>query len=126
MCTEHLITLACRLDFSFSSCWLSSSDNSVADSASCFSFSRMFLIAPCLNPKPSSKVLQLGGTTNSNTFPRPSHSTYGTGLRRAHKKHTPQDNDNLSRMSNFTTYTTLTAPSFILARSRKSQHVTFT
>ncbi|KAJ3534181.1 hypothetical protein NMY22_g7033 [Coprinellus aureogranulatus] len=39
---KSLISLACRLDFSFSSLWLSSSDNAIADAASRFSFTRMF------------------------------------------------------------------------------------
>ncbi|CAK5267110.1 unnamed protein product [Mycena citricolor] len=35
---RHFLALSCRLDFSFSSVWLSSKDNSIADAASRFSF----------------------------------------------------------------------------------------
>ena len=53
----HLVALTCHLDFSFSSEWLSSSKNCIADAASHFSFSCMFSSAPWLNKKASSKLL---------------------------------------------------------------------
>ncbi|KAF5315910.1 hypothetical protein D9611_004922 [Ephemerocybe angulata] len=67
---KSLIALACRLDFSFSSVWLSSADNAIADAASQFSFKRMFDLAPYLDSQSSSKRLCLGGSTRK---------TYSTG-----------------------------------------------
>jgi len=77
---KKLIYLLCCPDFSFSSVWLSSSDNAIADAASCFSFSRMFELAPHLNPKPSSKCLRIGGTTSIHSGQKPLHFTFGTAL----------------------------------------------
>ncbi|CAK5284821.1 unnamed protein product [Mycena citricolor] len=58
---RRFLALACRLDFSFSSVWLSSKENSIADAASRFSFSHMFKIAPFLNRQPDSRRLRIGG-----------------------------------------------------------------
>ncbi|KAF7366908.1 Integrase/recombinase xerD [Mycena sanguinolenta] len=69
---RQFIALACRLDFSFSSVWLSSVENSIADAASRFSFTRMFELAPFLDKQPSSKHLQIGANTRR---------TYSTGQR---------------------------------------------
>lgn len=107
---QHLVALACQLDFSFSSEWLPSSENSIADTASHFAYSRMFSIGPWLNQKPSSKHLQLGGTSKTATTLKPSHFTYGTVWRPAHAARTTPDNGNLFSMLNSTTYTTPTGP----------------
>jgi hypothetical protein len=74
---KSLISLACRLDFTFSSIWLSSADNAIADAASRFSFTCMFQLAPHLHPKPSSKHLRIGGTNSTPSGPRPLHFTFG-------------------------------------------------
>jgi hypothetical protein len=79
----QLLQLACLLDFTFSSIWLSSSDNSVADAASRFSFSRMFSLAPNLQLKPSPRRLRIGGTSATPTCPKPSLSIFGTGSHQA-------------------------------------------
>ncbi|KAF5384415.1 hypothetical protein D9615_003302 [Tricholomella constricta] len=90
---QHLIALACRLDFTFSSVWLSSAENSIADAASRFSFTRMFELAPYLNKQPSSKRLQLGGTTKTAATQKPLHFTFGTVSPPALGKPTQPDNE---------------------------------
>jgi hypothetical protein len=87
---RHFLTLACRLDFSFSSVWLSSKENVIADAASRFSFTRMFELAPFLNQQPSSKRLQIGGMNSTPLSPKPSHFTYGTGSRPTPAERTPR------------------------------------
>jgi hypothetical protein len=74
---KSLLLLACRLDFIFSSVWLSSADNAIADAASRFSFTRMFELTPHLYPKPTSKCLQIGGTNSTPNGPKPSYFTFG-------------------------------------------------
>lgn len=108
---RHLIALSCRLDFSFSSAWLSSSANSVADAASRFAFTRMFQIAPQLNKKPSSKTLQLGGTNITGSTPKPLRSISGMASHPAPGKLTHQASGNSSTMSSSMVSTTPTAPS---------------
>jgi hypothetical protein len=59
--TMHLdrqfLQFACILDFSSSSLWLSSSENSIADAASRFSLARMFSLAPNLRPPRDASTL---------------------------------------------------------------------
>ena len=73
---RQILELACLFDFSFSSIWLSSTSNAIADAASRFQYARLFNLAPFLNRQPSSKVLQLHGSTNFTNIPRPSLFTY--------------------------------------------------
>ena len=73
---RQILELACLFDFSFSSIWLSSASNAIADAASRFQYARLFNLAPFLNRQPSSKVLQLHGSTNFANIPRPSLFTY--------------------------------------------------
>ena len=73
---RQILELACLFDFSFSSIWLSSASNAIADAASHFQYARLFNLAPFLNRQPSSKVLQLHGSTNFANIPRPSLFTY--------------------------------------------------
>ena len=75
---RHTLELACRFDFSFSSIWLSSSSNALADAASRFQYARLFELAPYLDRQPSSKAHRLNGSTNFDNIPRPSHFTYST------------------------------------------------
>lgn len=107
---RHLIALACRLDFSFSSKWLPSSENSIADAASHFAFTRMFSIAPWLNQKPSSKHLQLGGSSKTGITPKPLHFTYGMDSQQAPATHIPPASSNSYFMCSSTIYTTPTDP----------------
>ncbi|KAJ7731271.1 hypothetical protein B0H16DRAFT_205571 [Mycena metata] len=108
---RQFLALACRLDFSFSSVWLSSKENAIADAASRFSFTRMFELAPYLDPQSSSKRLRIGGTNNFPRGPRPSHSTFGTDSRRTPVVHTQRDNDPSSISLKSTVCTTPTAQS---------------
>ncbi|TFY57507.1 hypothetical protein EVJ58_g6982 [Rhodofomes roseus] len=67
-----LLMLAACLDFSFSSSWLPSKANALADAASRFQYSRLFELAPCLDRKTSSPIPHLSGlkrtlTTLDNT-----------------------------------------------------------
>lgn len=105
------IALSCRLDFSFSSVWLSSSDNAIADAASRSSFTRLFQLAPYLNRQSSSKTLRHGGMNNTDSGLKPSHFTFGTASRQARDAPTLQDSDNLSTSSSSTTFTTPTGQS---------------
>ena len=72
----QILELACLFDFSFSSIWLSSTSNAIADTASRFQYAQLFNLAPFLNRQPSSKVLQLHGSMNFANIPRPSLFTY--------------------------------------------------
>ena len=102
---KHLIALACHLGFSFSSVWISSVDNAIADAASCFSFSHMFTLALWLNQKPTSKHLQLSSIIRTGTTLRLSHFTFGIDLQPAHTKLSQPDNASLYYMSNSTIFT---------------------
>lgn len=89
---RRFLELACRLDFSFSSSWLSSASNAIADAASRFLYTRLFELAPHLETKPSPKVLRHLGTSNTPNGPRPSHFTYFTGSPQQHGTYTQQAN----------------------------------
>lgn len=108
---RSFLELACRLDFSFSSSWLSSADNAIADAASRFLYARLFEIAPHLDPKPSTKVLRLLGTQTIRNGPRPSHFTYFTGSHPRHETHIPQDNGPSANSPNYTASSTRTGTS---------------
>ncbi len=59
---KQFLALACRFDFNFSCVWLSSSDNALADAASCFAYTCLFNLAPYLDKtafleKPSKLVV---------------------------------------------------------------------
>jgi hypothetical protein len=108
---RHFLALACRLDFSFSSVWLSSKENAIADAASRFSFTRMFELAPFLDRQPSSKRLQIGGMSSTPPFPRPSHFTFGTGSRLTHARRTPPASAASSTFAGSTACTTMTEQS---------------
>lgn len=69
---RHFLGLACRLDFTFESHWIPTNDNSVADAASRFEFSRMFNSAPHLSRSPSRKVLSIADHFLPTSVPRPS------------------------------------------------------
>ncbi len=56
-----LLMLAACLNFSFSSVWLPSKENALADAASRFQYSRLFQLAPSLLPKPCSPLPHLNG-----------------------------------------------------------------
>ena len=75
---RQFLELACRLDFSFSSSWLPSADNAIADAASRFLYTRLRQLAPYLDQQQSSKVLRPLGTQTIANGPRPSHFTYST------------------------------------------------
>ncbi|KAJ3784186.1 hypothetical protein GGU10DRAFT_402288 [Lentinula aff. detonsa] len=108
---RSFLGLSCRLDFSFASLWLSSSENSLADAASRFAYTRLFKLAPYLNPQPSSKRLRLGGTITTPNLTKPSHSIFGMASPPVPEKPTPQANDLSSTTCDFTACTTATAPS---------------
>ncbi len=81
---HHFIGLACHLDFTFTSIWLSSSENVLADAASHFLYARLFQLAPYLNKQPSLKLLWIGGISDMHSSPKLLHSTSGMGLHPAH------------------------------------------
>lgn len=56
-----VIMLAVSLNFSFSCVWLSSEENALADAASRFQYSRLFQLAPYLEPKPCGPKSQILG-----------------------------------------------------------------
>jgi len=47
-----VVMLAAQLEFSFSSFWLTSTENTLTDAASCFAYSHLFTIAPLMHHKP--------------------------------------------------------------------------
>ncbi|KAG5717591.1 hypothetical protein E4T56_gene5241 [Termitomyces sp. T112] len=102
---QLLIALACRIDFSFSSEWLSSTENSVADAASHFSFSHMFTIAPWLNKKPSLKHLQTGGFSKTDTIPHLLPFIFGMDSQPAPDARTQPAKGNLFSTYSSTIYT---------------------
>jgi hypothetical protein len=71
---RQFVGLACRLDFTFESSWISTHDNAIADAASRFQFSRMFELAPYLSRTPSPVLLSLSDSQFTSTEPRPSSS----------------------------------------------------
>ena len=73
-----LLMLAACLDFSFTSSWLSSKENALADAASRFQYSRLFELAPQLERKSSSPNPRLTGLRRTLTSHDKLHSTYGT------------------------------------------------
>jgi hypothetical protein len=74
-----IVMLAAFLDFSFSSCWLSSAQNALADAASQFQYAHLFNLAPYLNKKSSLTSPQLSGIKRTLTSRPRSHSSSGTG-----------------------------------------------
>ncbi len=107
---RHFIGLACHLDFTFTSIWLSSSENALADAASCFSYACLFQLAPYLNKQPSSKLLQIGGISDMHSSPKPLHSTSGMGLHPAHGQPTSPVKSPSSNMSSSILLQTKTVP----------------
>ncbi len=73
-----LLMMAACLDFSFSSVWLSSKENALADAASRFQYRQLFQLAPHLSPKPSSPHPPLTGMRRTLSTLDMSLSTSGT------------------------------------------------
>ena len=107
---RQFLSLASRLDFTFESSWLSSAENSLADAASRFAYSRLFTLAPYLDKKPSLKCLRLGGTNVTITGPKPSRSIFGMDSHQAHDLPTIPANPVSSSMPIYMASTTPTAP----------------
>ena len=108
---HNFLNLACRLDFTFSSLWLSSSANSLADAASRFLYNRLFSLAPHLNRQPCSKRLPNGGMTGTPSGLKPSRSIFGMASLQAHATPTSPVKNHLSTTSNSTNSTMQTAHS---------------
>jgi hypothetical protein len=109
---RNFIALACHIDFTFSSVWLSSSENSLADAASRFQYARLFSLAPHLNKQPSLRRLQLGGMNASQISTKPRHSTFGMASHQAPDQHIGPDSNPSSNMPEHGASSTATAPSF--------------
>ncbi|KAF7342789.1 Integrase/recombinase xerD [Mycena sanguinolenta] len=69
---RQFVGLACRLDFTFESSWISTHDNAIADAASRFQFTRMFELAPYPPHTPSPILLSLSDSLLDSNNPRPS------------------------------------------------------
>ncbi|KZT33793.1 hypothetical protein SISSUDRAFT_1053771 [Sistotremastrum suecicum HHB10207 ss-3] len=108
---RDFLFLACRLDFTFSSTWLSSSCNALADSCSRFLYSNLFQLAPSLNRKPSSRALPRGGSKSTATFINASHGTYGMDWEGVLGGPMPRANADSSTTSSSTISTTKTGQS---------------
>jgi len=54
-----IIMLAAWLGFSYNSSWLASSDNAIADAASLFDYTQLFLLAPSMKWKPDTLAPQI-------------------------------------------------------------------
>lgn len=108
---HHFLNLACWLNFTFSSIWLPSAENSLADTASHFSYAWLFLLTPYLNKQLCLKCLWLNGTIVTPNGPKLLCSIYGMDLLPAHVQPTSPVSTPSSPMSNSTAFTTLMAPS---------------
>jgi hypothetical protein len=108
---HNILNLACHLDFTFSSLWLSSSANSLADAASRFLYNRLFSLAPYLNRQPCSKRLLNGGMTEIPSGLKPLRSIFGMASPQAHATPTSPVKNHLSTMSSSTNSTTRMAHS---------------
>lgn len=108
-----LLMLAACLEFSFSSSWLSSADNALADAASCFQYTRLFQLAPYLNRKPSTINHQTSGLKRTLNSLDESRSTSGTVSHPALGKRTRPGNVRSSTLSGcIPAVSTVTAPTF--------------
>lgn len=74
---RSIVMLAARLEFSYSSSWLSSSDNPLADAASRFEYARLFTLAPYMQRKPCQTLPQLRGIKHTLTCRQEPRSSYG-------------------------------------------------
>src|SRR5882724_6961759 len=97
-----VIMLAAQLDFSYSSSWLPSHENSLADSASRFEYNRLFSIAPSLRRKPCSPHPPLSGIRRTLTSRPVLRSSYGTASRPRPEQHTRQVKNHSQTLSSFT------------------------
>src|SRR5882724_1809697 len=88
--TRMIIMLAAQLEFSYSSFWISSDENSITDSASCFQYTRMFSTAHHLRKKPCSPHPQTRGIKHTLTSRPASHCSYGTASHHQPGQHTKQ------------------------------------
>ena len=77
---RSIIRLAAWLGFSYNSSWLASSDNSIADTASHFDYSRLFLLAPSMKWKPCTLAPQTHGFKTTLTCPLTWLSSCGMAL----------------------------------------------
>lgn len=74
-----IFMLAAFLNFSFSSVWISTSENALADAASRFQYSRLFQLRPTLDRVSSSTKSQITGIKRTLSSLDVQHSTSGTG-----------------------------------------------
>jgi hypothetical protein len=72
-----IVMLAAQLEFSYSSSWLSSAANALADYASRYMYSHLFESAPHLNRQPTSPHHQTTGIRRTLTSQDSQHSGYG-------------------------------------------------
>ena len=101
--TMHLMRtlqlLAAALDFSFTSFWISSEDNAVADAASRFMYTQLFKFAPHLNKTPTSTNPQITSMKRTVVTPAAWPSIFGTASPAAHAAPTPLGRNNSSSSS---------------------------
>jgi Reverse transcriptase (RNA-dependent DNA polymerase) len=74
-----IVMLAAQLEFSYSSSWLSSSENVLADCASRYMYARLFELAPSLNRQPTSPHPPTTGIKRILTCQDSQRSGSGTG-----------------------------------------------
>jgi hypothetical protein len=107
-----IVMLAAFLEFSFSSSWLSSISNALADAASRFQYARLFKLAPYLEQKSCSTNPQLSGIKRTLTSRPPSRSFSGMDSPLAQERRTAPDSALTSTSSHCTpTFSIPTAPS---------------
>ncbi|PPQ83082.1 hypothetical protein CVT24_012140, partial [Panaeolus cyanescens] len=78
--------LAAHFQFSFSSTWISTDDNGIADAASRFQYARMFNLNPNFPPSSTSTKSQITGIKRLLTSHDASLSSSGTGSQLPHDK----------------------------------------
>jgi Reverse transcriptase (RNA-dependent DNA polymerase) len=96
---RQIAMLAAILEFSFSSSWLPSAMNALADAASRFEFTRLFHIAPSLSRQNCKISPRLAGIKCTLTSRPPSPSSCGMALPPPPAGPTPQANGPLSTSS---------------------------
>ena len=100
--TQQIVMLAAFLKFSFSSSWLPSSSNALADATSCYKFSSLFTLAPSLSRQNCKICPQLTGIRSTLISHPPLRSSSGTALLHPPGKPTAQVNSLSSTSSAFT------------------------
>ncbi len=87
---RHIVMIAACLDMSFSSSWLPSHENAIADAASRYQYKQLFTLAPSLNRQPSTTDPRLVGIKRTLRSRLGAPSSFGTASHLRHATPTAQ------------------------------------